>query len=137
MTEIEERALAITNLIDSDLERTAAARRDEADAKIHWERTQEEVGNLITRKQIETRSLPEVAEATDPALDQKTPEFVEGLVSTYIQEDEEYQQAWNEYFDAKQAYEEARIEHVTATERLGAHKSQAKLLAALIEHGSG
>jgi len=136
MTETNERANAILDLLEKDLKISAKKHQAEAEATVAFERQSNESGRLIVNKQVQVHMNPEIAMATDPATGEVTKEYTQLLIERVLGDDPDYTAAVEAHQESRQALENAKREVVQITEQIGVHKSMANLLAALLRYES-
>lgn len=136
MLEMLERVEALYNMIDKDIEVASKKKQEEFKAKMAFEKQAEASGEIVTRKQIRVRSHPEIIDLKDPATGEVNTDFIEKMVMEYLSQDEEYSSAIEDHHEAHYAYQEAQLATMNIMEQLGAHKTQANLLSALLKYAS-
>ena len=109
----------------------SSLRSKEMNARIAFERGKEELAKITRNKTIELSNLPHI-NVPDPKTGRPNQEWAKMLLDKELEEDEEFRKALVRFWNLQQSFYEAQSEMLDVGEKLSITKSQARLLAALL-----
>ena len=109
----------------------SSLRSKEMNARIAFERGKEELAKITRNKTIELSNLPHI-NTPDPKTGRPNQEWAKMLLDKELEEDEEFRKALVRFWNLQQSFYEAQSEMLDVGEKLSITKSQARLLAALL-----
>src|SRR3990172_2985242 len=109
----------------------SSLRSKEMNARIAFERGKEELAKITRNKTIELSNLPHI-NTPDPKTGRPNQEWAKMLLDKELEEDEEFRKALVRFWNLQQSFYEAQNEMLDVGEKLSITKSQARLLAALL-----
>ena len=109
----------------------SSLRSKEMNARIAFERGKEELAKITRNKTIELSTLPHI-NTPDPKTGRPNQEWAKMLLDKELEEDEEFRKALVRFWNLQQSFYEAQSEMLDVGEKLSITKSQARLLAALL-----
>ena len=109
----------------------SSLRSKEMNARIAFERGKEELAKITRDKTIELSNLPHI-NVPDPKTGRPNQEWAKMLLDKELEEDEEFRKALVRFWNLQQSFYEAQSEMLDVGEKLSITKSQARLLAALL-----
>ena len=109
----------------------SSLRSKEMNARIAFERGKEELAKITRDKTIELSNLPHI-NTPDPKTGRPNQEWAKMLLDKELEEDEEFRKALVRFWNLQQSFYEAQSEMLDVGEKLSITKSQARLLAALL-----
>ena len=109
----------------------SSLRKKEVNARIAFERGKEELARITRDKTIELSNLPHI-NAPDPKTGRPNQEWAKMLLDKELEEDEEFRKALVRFWNLQQSYYEAQSEMLDIGEELSITKSQARIIAALL-----
>ena len=109
----------------------SSLRSKEMNARIAFERGKEELAKITRNKTIELSNLPHI-NTPDTKTGRPNQEWAKMLLDKELEEDEEFRKALVRFWNLQQSFYEAQSEMLDVGEKLSITKSQARLLAALL-----
>ena len=132
MKDIIAQAKGIIGYQNELADNLSSLRKKEMQARIDFERGKEELARITRLKTIELSNLPHI-NMPDPKTGRPNQEWAKMLLDKELEEDEEFRGALVRFWNLQQSFYEAQSEMLDVGERLSITKSQARILAALLQ----
>ena len=135
------RSEQVLDEIETLLGAVTKRRRAEADAKMDMAKAKDTLAVVARNLTIEIAASEGFGEVTDPRNGERSVEWTQWVIDREMEKHDDYQQAMTGYYDAQEALQNAQISLIDTGEAMGAKKSEARLLSAILilmgedEHG--
>ena len=132
MKDIIAQAKGIIGYQNELADNLSSLRKKEMNARIAFEKGKEELARITRNKTLELSHLPHIS-MPDPKTGRQNQEWAKMLLDKELEEDEEFRGALVRFWNLQQSFYEAQSEMLDVGERLSITKSQARILAALLQ----
>jgi hypothetical protein len=112
-------------------------RAKEAQAKMDFEKAQNNLNAVSQARTIDIASSPEMAEIVDPRTGRSNEKWANIMVEEKLRADPEFGKALASFGNAQKALYEAQVEVFNVSDKLGMAKASANLLAAYMGLAKG